>query len=303
MSNVAFLTSIEDTNPNNINSFTLCNQGSVGSMQSLTVDCLNGPQYSKLTVVKLESVNKKLTISEIEIWTMRDIDRNKLNVLPLIVNEQTGNDGQSFSSWEDPFCSWTGSIVPSWWVIDLEIESEIYAVSLVNRNYALERLSQSKIIISNNVLTNPPWQPEILCNTIDDATLYMTRRCPKYTIGRYLALFKPSYVSSSGNGLTICEIEIFGSTLNDTAQFTWIINSSSSTIQINSRMLCNNQNVQSIEITQYKSKIVLVEVKGILLSKSCKNDAVKLIASRGNNMEECQLEGTLDGYYSQYDIL
>ncbi|CAD5126558.1 DgyrCDS14654 [Dimorphilus gyrociliatus] len=201
MSNVLFFTSINDTDPNNINSFTLCNRGSVGSMQSLTVDCLNGPQYSKLAAVKLELINKKLIICEIEIWTMRDIDRNKFNILSPGETKYSANDGQSFSKWEAPHCSWTGSIVPSWWAIDLEIKSEIYAVSLVNRIDPVVRLSRVKIIISNNQFTNPPWQPEILCNTINDATYYMTRRCPKYTIGRYLALFKTESIPHPGNAL------------------------------------------------------------------------------------------------------
>ncbi|CAD5126469.1 unnamed protein product [Dimorphilus gyrociliatus] len=303
MRHLALLTTVFDSL--DFDQYTLCGfvEILIPIKQSATIDCLKGPQYAKSVAVEKRLHYGSLSICEIEIWTMRDLDRNKVDFTGKAGYRLIAiNDGQS-SSGRTVNCGETRKVFPSWWMINLESESEIYAVSIVSRANFVARLNFVKILVSSNN-TDPPWIPEKLCNKIETASSYITRRCKKSTIGQYVALYK--YVELASNILSICEVEVFGSSSQDTISVYWVINTVNSTSQhytTHDNRICSLKTSHTIGIAKFKTKSIIVELKGVSLLESCFNEAAKTYTSSQNNVEECRLLNTTDGYYSEIDMM
>ncbi|CAD5126904.1 unnamed protein product [Dimorphilus gyrociliatus] len=301
MKDIDFLTHISTVNYLNSSQFSLCNTINeiIPKRKAATIDCLKGPQYSRSLVVEKRSTDHPLTICEIEIWTMRDIDRNKMDVSTNGWWLRNANDGQSDSG-RFLKCPETASASPGWWKMNLEVMSELYAVSIVSRAGFNSRLNSINIIV-NNDNTELPWIPERICSSIDKASSYMTRRCQKSTVGQFLALVRST---ASNVIMSICEIEVFGSTIKDEPQVNWVINSYNSSFQhYNDNSSCSVNAVHSIGISQYQSKALVAELKGVSLLQSCLNAAFKIYVTSFTIEEECELINHVDGYYSELDMM
>ncbi|CAD5126640.1 unnamed protein product [Dimorphilus gyrociliatus] len=306
MKNVVFLTSTYSTfDPEHQKYlFTVCNVITkfIDLFESVTKNCLKGPLYSKSVVVKNRNDNSTLTICEIEIWTLRGIDRNIQTVNGMGDNIQSANNDQSKADWIGQLCTWSGRVEPTWWMIDLQKQSEIYAVSLINRVGVLDCLGYLKIIVSNNSADPPPWTPEKKCGSIEAGSFYTTRRCPQNTFGQYLAVFKD--VGASELGLTICEIDIFGSSINSSVSVNWVIKSINSINQPKEKIAsCNVKDSESIDVSENRKEKIVAELKGVSIISSCKQQAFTLIALSNHDIEDCQLINTANGYYTEVDML
>lgn len=303
MKNATFLTSPSDDQPDNRRNFIICAHYSlkIYPRKSITVSCENGPLYSKSLIVETRS-SSSLTICEIEIWTMRKIDTNKqVTQSHHQANAHKGNNEISDGTWGGVnHCTWTSRVHPSWFKIDLSTPSEIHAISLVNRDHLFHRLGHLKILLSNSS-TNPPWQNEVLCRSIGDASSYLTRRCPKFTSARFISLYK--HILLSDPGLTVCEIDVFGSRPDDSPNVSWIIETGNNIRKVSSDVKCQAKNTFSINLQEFQMIKMNVQVKGILLIESCRKESYILTIVSQNIPVECKLKKFQDGYYTERDML
>ncbi|CAD5116387.1 unnamed protein product [Dimorphilus gyrociliatus] len=321
LKNITVKTSfLENANPINDESFRTCNNFtvSINPSQSATIYCIQQYYARKVLISSTKEGPVKLNFCEVEIWSMRNIALNKQS-------SQTSsgwsgaatiaNDGHTNALYYSNglTCSHTHNHVYSWWKIDLSEQSNIFALTVVNRVGLTFRLKDIRVSVSDIDFT-PTIYSQTECSIKETFNSYTTLRSKKDCTGRYLAM-QMTKKHGSQNYLTLCEVSIYGTHFNSEITFVPVIVNETytcNTVAIK-KIDCNGNSFYSINLLDLSGNQITVDLMSVLIGNECAKSSLKLFAHCSLDhfvtgwqsnvvLNECELESVTDGYYTEFDM-
>ncbi|CAD5126331.1 DgyrCDS14481 [Dimorphilus gyrociliatus] len=200
-------------------------------------------------------------------WSLSNIAKNKLSTLSSYYESSdpgTAVDGET--NWlhgqNGIKCAHTFTNRHPWWKVDLVKQSQILAVTIIGRGEHADRLENLRIAISSEDVTPTPEIP-VECGYYNGPLPpYLTMRCPKSTIGRYLS----AVIVAEHTALILCELDIFGYNLDENLKVNTIFyNQTDYFYRINNQTKDCNGNLKSTsDISEYQiSSSFEIVLKGI----------------------------------------
>ncbi|MED6259589.1 hypothetical protein ATANTOWER_025862 [Ataeniobius toweri] len=117
-------------------------------------------------------------------------------------------DGNRNNSWDQASCSHTKNEMNPWWRLDMRKTRKVFSIKVVNRNLFGERLNRAEIRIGDSLDNNGNHNTrcaEIIASSKQSLYEFQCNRIE----GRYVNIVIPS----RNEYLTLCEVEVYGSTL------------------------------------------------------------------------------------------
>lgn len=336
--NLYIKTSFQSDDGENFSQYKLCNEINyrLKPARAASVNCRPSPHFASIVHVSSKDM-PLMMICEIEIWNVGNLAKHK----PVFSSSVIGHWGNisfavddsssSFWSTEGTTCAHTSNDPNSWWSVDLSETSLILSVSIINRIMAAHRLRDIEILLTNtnDFLTDPD---RIICGKIDhEVGTQATIKCPKFSYGRFLTIYKylsPDLVVNDLKYLTLCEVDVLGIGKKFSRNIKTLIKSDSSYIENDFGNLIDcqeNYQYMLFNISNYLKNIVKIEWKGIGLDYLCLKNEIILTAlcydysiqnssyqySFNNsinsiqelNWKRCNLISTKNGYYTEIDMI
>ncbi|CAD5126449.1 unnamed protein product [Dimorphilus gyrociliatus] len=263
------------------------------------------------TVIFYRKVNDVLNLCQIEIWSLPNIAKNKQATgssnHPSAPNHAVAINGEV--NWvfgrNGLICAHTATQNNPWWKVDLAETSQILAVTIIGRGQHADRLKNLRIAVSKDNVIPTPQLPSV-CGYYDGKLPpYLTMRCPKSTIGRYLSAI---IVANSGT-LIMCELDVFGYNLNENLILNVIIYNETDYFYIGNVQSkdCNGNIIYTSDISKYKLSIFEIVLKGIDLENNCQKRFINFMTTfydknGQETINECQLLDSNDGYFTERDM-
>lgn len=264
------------------------------------------------TVLFFLDKNDSLTICEIEMWSIKNIDKNKttyMNSDYIGLSEYTGGyafDDKSNGEFDYYIkCSHTDNGAHNWWKVDLQKNLTIFVVSVIGRTSYSYRLKDVNIDVADiDRIPFPNQQPK--CGKIPgEAPSYFTINCPQWTVGQYVEIIKVN--PSDHEALTLCEVDIFGYEIGKKFKFQlFVVNEIAYFIQNSTKEIdCDGMIREIFDISRYNFKSVRIEVKGVGLIETYKKKSFSIVASNDKHVKDlniCEMIKEENGYSTSPDM-
>ncbi|XP_026226611.1 fucolectin-4-like [Anabas testudineus] len=118
-------------------------------------------------------------------------------------------DGNRASNWDKASCTYTNNDFSPWWRLDLRKTHKVFSVNITNRDVLSERLNGAEIRIGDSLDNNGNNNPRCAVISSIPAGLTQSFQCNGMD-GRYVNIVIPGRAEY----LTLCEVEVYGSTLD-----------------------------------------------------------------------------------------
>ncbi|CAD5126466.1 DgyrCDS14591 [Dimorphilus gyrociliatus] len=269
------------------------------------------PHYATTVIFDINAVDAWLTICEIEIWSLKNLAKNKTTSISSIWGNSGGEyavDGMSSGKYiQQSSCSHTDDLATfPWWKVDLADKSRIFAVSIIGRISYLERLNNLMITVSERD-DIPTESMDGLCGGYDGIVPpFTTVRCSNVTTGRYVTVWLRT--SPTSNILTLCEVDVFGYYLNESLTFITIILNNTKYEYANNTITkdCNGNFKSITNISSYGIQTFKIQVQSVAIEKFCLIGKLSLMTNYEKHgkefINECTFLNSNNGYFKERDM-
>uniref|UniRef100_A0A3Q2QGV8 Si:ch211-215k15.4 n=1 Tax=Fundulus heteroclitus TaxID=8078 RepID=A0A3Q2QGV8_FUNHE len=176
-----------------------------------------GPKEGRFVTVMIPGSDKILTLCEVEVYGYRTPTGENLSLQGKATQSSlfefgfayNAIDGNRNNEWDKGSCSHTHYDHMPWWRLDLRKTRKVFSVTVVNRvEAAEERLNQTEIRIGDSLDDDGNNNPRCAEIIVSPGKVLYEFQCNGME-GRYVNIVNPN-----GNDyLTLCEVEVYGSTL------------------------------------------------------------------------------------------
>lgn len=276
---------------------------------SKIIRCETDPQFMNDLVIHRNS-SHTLKVCEVEVWSFQSIAINSSWI------KMANAAGNSVSYLVDGFtvsnspssCSQGSRNLSSWVAIDFQDKVTVYAVSTIGLENKESQLNGSIVGVSDRI-DDPIWSEGTYTycgklSSIPDNTV----RCPKSTIGKYLAIQRKTIAQE----FSICEIDVFGVRKDDELTFSWLVNTENGIYQYENKNInfCNGKKMNSFNISSYNTTEFKMVIKGINIYESCRYREIIPFVNTNNLIKEmlnhnwkiCKYVKGDDGYFTELDM-
>ncbi|XP_043972212.1 fucolectin-1-like [Gambusia affinis] len=184
-----------------------------GVSQTINIPGLVEGRY--VTIV-IPGSDKILTLCEVEVYGYRAPTGENLALLGKATQSslfEAGDplraiDGNRRNEWTQASCTHTTREPNPWWRLDMLKIRKVFSVKVVNRDVIQERLNGAEILIGNSLENNGNNNARCAVILVSPGKMLYEFNCNGME-GRYLNINIPS----RSEYLTLCEVEVYGSTL------------------------------------------------------------------------------------------
>uniref|UniRef100_A0A7N6BYC5 Fucolectin tachylectin-4 pentraxin-1 domain-containing protein n=1 Tax=Anabas testudineus TaxID=64144 RepID=A0A7N6BYC5_ANATE len=188
---------------------------SIPAGRSLTLTFTRLVKGRYVTVV-LPGLNRVLTLCEVEVYGYRAPTENLAlqgkatqSSLYGIGIPYYAIDGNRNGNWDQASCIHTKKDFTPWWRLDLRKTHKVFSVNITNIDSCSERLNGAEIRIGNSLDNNGNNNPRCAVISSIHAGFTQSFQCNGMD-GRYVNVVIPGRAEY----LTLCEVEVYGSTLD-----------------------------------------------------------------------------------------
>ncbi|CAD5126758.1 unnamed protein product [Dimorphilus gyrociliatus] len=287
---------------------------SPGPSGSHTFHFTDKPHYGSVVLLYLND-HQFLNLCEMEIWTLKNIAKFKNSTMSSIGRlPNYALDGQSnglhnmgLQNWLAP-CACSDIEHNPWWKVDLEEKSVIYAVTTIGRIDKFSFHNLRIAISENNTLPSPNVYRE--CGNFNgNQGVYLTSRCPQWSIGQYVSVMIKSETGHTEK-LTLCEVDIFGFNLSESLiVYTILYDDEKYEYKGEEEKDCNGNVKYSTDIALYNKTEFELDLTGVGVDDLCQKSIIstsvifELNQSSGMKYENiCSLINVKNGYNIERDM-
>ncbi|MEQ2291952.1 hypothetical protein AMECASPLE_018088 [Ameca splendens] len=170
----------------------------------------------RYVTVLLPGSEKVLTLCEVEVYGYRAPTGENLALQGKATQSSLFESGLAYNAidgnrnndWDQASCSHTKNEMNPWWRLDMRKTRKVFSVKVINRNLFGERLNGAEIWIGDSLDNNCNHNTRCAEIIVSSKQSFYEFQC--YGIeGRYVSIVIPS----RSEYLTLCEVEVYGSTL------------------------------------------------------------------------------------------